>query len=556
MIRGLPAYFPKTHHDTPSTPRMNPSPPDSRDPRVRLYGRPTGVVWQSEDESAVIGADNLLANAGEDAACVLRHDGKPAALLLDFGSEVHGGVRIHRADDGPASPARLRIRLGETASDAFSGTNALGSIQEQEVLVPRAGRTEFGETGFRFARIDITESGTTVSLRAVEAIRVQHPLERKGAFRCSDPVLTHAWEMCANTLHLCMQDHLWEDLVENRCVRMPALYTAVRGAAAVFGDVPVVRPSLDRVRDAFESGTGRVEHALDCLWWVITQHAWFQARGDDAYLEAQRTAIIGALTRIAEQIDENGRFRLEPNETLWETMRLTPVSEADQQGLLQALATWALQAGAALCHALGEADAQIAAQAAANLLRNHPLEGVTHPGALSLMSLMGLTESHRVNAQATAMPDARGPASSFETDLALHALAQAGDHAGAVARLHAHWGGMAALGATTCWTRHAPDMPPLHALPDEGGNPGAKVIRCDSGAAGPAVWLIEQVLGLRIAEPGGESVLVRPGLHGLAWAEGALPTPAGIVRVRLERTEDGRTKVDLDAPQSVRIVRG
>jgi hypothetical protein len=44
------------------------------------------------------------------------------------------------------------------------------------------------------------------------------------------------------------------------------------------------------------------------------------------------------------------------------------------------------------------------------------------------------------------------------------------------------------------------------------------------------------VLGVRVREPGGRRVTLRPQLGNLAWVEGAVPTPLGALRARWTTT--------------------
>jgi hypothetical protein len=48
---------------------------------------------------------------------------------------------------------------------------------------------------------------------------------------------------------------------------------------------------------------------------------------------------------------------------------------------------------------------------------------------------------------------------------------------------------------------------------------------------------------------------VRPFLGDLDWAEGALPTAQGVVRVRHEKRPDGSIDTKIDAPPGVTVVR-
>ena len=51
------------------------------------------------------------------------------------------------------------------------------------------------------------------------------------------------------------------------------------------------------------------------------------------------------------------------------------------------------------------------------------------------------------------------------------------------------------------------------------------------GRAGPAAWLMEEVLGVKALEPGFKRAQIRPELAGLEWAKGGVATPLGVVGV-------------------------
>ena len=65
-------------------------------------------------------------------------------------------------------------------------------------------------------------------------------------------------------------------------------------------------------------------------------------------------------------------------------------------------------------------------------------------------------------------------------------------------------------------------------------------------------WLTEHVLGLAPATPGFGRIRVEPHLGDLEWAEGTLPTPHGVLKVRHEKRPGGRIKTEIDGPKAVR----
>ena len=87
------------------------------------------------------------------------------------------GIRLEARDLNPASvgkSVRLRVRFGESADEAMSEIGEKGSVNEHStrdmiVNVPWLGAVEFGESAFRFVRLDLVDPGTKLCLDSVRA---------------------------------------------------------------------------------------------------------------------------------------------------------------------------------------------------------------------------------------------------------------------------------------------------------------------------------------------------------------------------------------------------
>ena len=52
-------------------------------------------------------------------------DNYQASILLDFGKEIYGGVKISSAIRNSMKPIKLRVRLGESVTEAMSDIDIL-----------------------------------------------------------------------------------------------------------------------------------------------------------------------------------------------------------------------------------------------------------------------------------------------------------------------------------------------------------------------------------------------------------------------------------------------
>jgi alpha-L-rhamnosidase len=529
------------------------------DPRVRRFVMPARVVWTSGKVSA---AEHLLTD--DDHACTLQPPakGETTSLLLDFGRELHGGVRLETPDIRPKKSAKVRIRFGESAAEAMGMPDMDHTIHDHEALLPWMGHTEVGNTGFRFVRIDLIDLEATVVLNNVYAVFLYRDLEYRGSFRCSDERLNKIWDVGAYTVHLCMQDHVWDGVKRDRLVWIGDLHPEMMVISTVFGSHEIVPASLDYVRNrtplpGWMNGIGSYS-----LWWILCHRDWYRYHGNLEYLRQQRPYLLGLLEQVRRSLEPSGKEKLAGHRFLeWPTSRDPTAIDAG----LQALVALALKAGSELCEVIGEKEAARDATAASALAASHQRPPSPSKQANALRVLAGMADAGSVNREILA----RNPFSALSTFYGyyiLQARAQAGDHRGCLDLIRSYWGGMLDAGATTFWEGFELEWLPGAGRIDELTPPGKKDLHADFGdycyvglrhslchgwAAGPTAWLTEHVLGLSPAAPGFEKIAVRPNLAGLDWAEGTLPTPHGLLKVRHDQ-RGGKVETKIDAPKELR----
>ena len=82
---------------------------------------------------------------------------------------------------------------------------------------------------------------------AAKAILLYRDIPYLGSFSCSDPLLNRIWETGAYTVHLNMQQYIWDGVKRDRLVWIGDLHPELSTIQAVFGDQQVIRDSLDLV---------------------------------------------------------------------------------------------------------------------------------------------------------------------------------------------------------------------------------------------------------------------------------------------------------------------
>ena len=145
-------------------------------------------------------------------------DNYQASILLDFGKEIYGGVKISSAIRNSMKPIKLRVRLGESVTEAMSDIDILDnpdnptnehSMRDFTISAPWLGTFQCGNSGFRFVRIDLIDTDVDYNLRHVAAISIMRDDEQLGHFLSDNDRLNQIWQTGVYTVKLNMQEYLW-----------------------------------------------------------------------------------------------------------------------------------------------------------------------------------------------------------------------------------------------------------------------------------------------------------------------------------------------------------
>ena len=502
--------------------------------------------------------------------------GQGGYVLLDFGKEIQGGIQLVRTLSGSKDEIRFRNVLGESVTEALSSVDAPETtatndhaVRDFELAVPWLGSMEVGNSGFRFARIELAEGrGDEIGLLAVRAISRKRDLEYLGSFKCSDDRLNQIWQTGAYTVHLNMQDYLWDGVKRDRLVWMGDMHPEVMTANTVFGNQEVIRKSLDYVRDKTAPTDWMNGICSYSLWWIIIQHHLYEWYGEMDYLKEQIPYLRELLKTVVANLEETGDGVVEA----YQDGRFIDWPSNDQPDVihagLQALSAWALYDAAEIGKWIGDESMWTHCSEWASGLSEMETDPVGNSQAAALLSL---SSSLSID-EASSIILGNGPEkfTSFMGYYLLEALARSGHYAEAMQLISDYWGRMIDLGATTFWEDFNYNDAKNAARIDEIVPEGKFDIHADGGAwcyvglrhsfchgwaSGPTAWLSRHVLGIVPVEPGFQKVLIDPNLGDLDWAEGTFPTPYGLIVVKHRKNPDGSISSDVKLPKGVKRVK-
>ncbi len=550
-----------------------------RDDRARVYLTPRKVLWETDSaEAKVIGSSRLLEDRQPqislDASepCILRNRGGCASVLLDFGCEIHGGIVIYAWKDTSGKGARVRVRFGESALEAMSEigeNNATNDHALRDMTVPigSMSMTPIGETGFRFVRIDLLEPYQELELKTIKGVLIFKALKYKGSFHCSDDLLNRIWDTGAYTVHLNIQNYIWDGIKRDRLVWAGDLHPEIMAIKTVFGREETVEKSLDFVRDEAPLPGWMNDFPAYSMWWAVIQYDWYMYTGDMEYLKEQYVYLKGLEQQMSEAISEEGKDITPETRFLdWPSKQDSVVVDAG----LQALHILAASRMEYLFEQLGDQKTAEKCRRDIEKLKSYATDCKQTKQAVAMQVLAGLQDAVSANQELLSRNGAEGM-STFMGYYILTARAMAGDYQGCLECIREYWGGMLSIGATTFWEdfdiRWLHNALPLDAWKKEEGKidvhgtyggycyTGYRHSLCHGWSAGVVSWISEQILGIQILEPGCRKIEITPHLGDLDFAEGAYPTPYGEIYVSARKLPDGSVENRIMAPQEIEIVK-
>ncbi|WP_291111457.1 MULTISPECIES: alpha-L-rhamnosidase C-terminal domain-containing protein [unclassified Dysgonomonas] len=548
---------------------------------VHNYLTPTRIVWTSDNNSEkyVINTRSILkqgtGQADLNTGTYLRligDDTNKGGIILDFGKEIQGGLEIITSINNKNPAGKVRIRFGESVAETMSDIGGEGgatndhAMRDFIVTLPWLGRLTVGDSGFRFARIDVIDPDMEIEIKEISAVFAYRDIPYLGSFRCNDERLNRIWLTGAYTVHLNMQDYLWDAIKRDRLVWVGDLHPEVMTINTVFGYNDVVPKSLDLARDITPLPAWMNGISSYSMWWIIIHRDWYLYQGNLEYLKEQQEYMSRLLKLLSEKIDKDGKEILDGNRFLdWPSSENPETIHAG----LQSMMVMTFEAGEELSRILNDKESEKLCQSTLKKLRKYIPDITSSKQAASLLGLSGLIAPEKANDEVLAQNGVHGM-STFYGYYMLNARAKAGDYKGVLDNIREYWGAMLDLGATTFWEDFDINWMKNAARIDEvvpegkvnvhasyGGYcyKGYRHSFCHGWASGPTTWLSRYVLGVEPLEAGCKKVRITPNLGDLKWVEGSFPTPYGVIEIKHTKQADGRIESEINAPEGIVVVK-
>lgn len=535
---------------------------DSYQPKIE-YLIPQRVVCDKNCENPLLILDEMPRQVvlfGEKPCLTIKKGGY---IVLDFGVELQGGVIITLPE--VADNSHMRIVFGESVAESMSDIgykNATNDHAIRDMVMPVTSWQTFryGNTGFRFVKLEAVDNDINIS--GIQAILEYRDLTYKGEFECDNELLNKIWKVGAYTVHLNMQEYLWDGIKRDRIVWVGDMHPEVSTILSVFGDNEVIRKSLDFISKFTPSDKWMNGMPSYNLWWLKIQYDYYMWSGNIEYLKEQKDYIKSMTEHLLSVVNPDGTHNVDFMFVEWNSYE-TEYAKAGFQAML----VIGLESAKHILDILDENELSKKCEITACAVKKHiyPYEGNKQIAAM--LSLADIVDAEKISNNVI-KPGGEHGLSTFWGYYTLQALSKSGDTREAIDIICNYWGKMLEMGATTFWEDFDVDWTENAAGIDEIVPESKKDIHGDFGkhcykgfrhslchgwASGPTAFLSRQVLGVNILEAGCKKVEITPDLGGLKWAKGKFPTPYG--EIEIEHTvKNGKVETKVSAPTEIEII--
>jgi hypothetical protein len=484
------------------------------------------------------------------------------SLVLDFAQETTGRIEVVSASD---APIRMTVRYGESYEEAVKRPY----LGVATLLIPPHATAHGPKSSFRFARLQFFGDGLTLRFAKIRVDGIFYPVEYRGSFESSDPVLNRIWLTGAYTAHLCMQDDIWDAPKRDRGRWMGDLDVSGRTIETAFADQFLMEDTIRRLNPVSPAGAEVNGIPGYSAFWVMGLADYYRQTGKLDFVRSVLPNLHALLDYMTADLDANNLFVnqhkawpfVDWSEDLYgDTPESRRATQFEYYRAFREAAFLLRETGDSTGADQLEKRAEALRDAAEALLLD-PKTGTfgdkwqtnamaVYSGLASPAEAAAIRTRIFADIDAGKLPDY--DISPYYGDYILEAMAEDGDLPGAMNFLRMWWGGMIQEGATSFWEGYDPrwQKNDFHAFLHADQIVGYTVSLAHGWSSGPTSWLTEHVLGIQVASPGYRTVRIEPNLLGLNYAKGVQPTPNGAIRVEFRVAGGGHGmdgSVDLPA---------
>lgn len=239
-------------------------------------------------------------------------EGIGSYVILDFGKEMNGGIRYF-ANFVKGMACKVRIRFGESLGEVNASIGEKNATNDHgprdfETIICAYADVVFGQTGFRFVRIDLLEN-KFIYFKNIYC--VNHIFSKKAiyTYQGEDKRISQIFDTAKRTVDLCSSEGLiWDGIKRDRLMWMGDLAPEAMALTAIYGRLPLLEKTLDlskKIARLPEYMNGIYTYSM---WWIIILADYYKEFGCKDYIRKQMKYLVKLVEQMQELVDEEGEL--------------------------------------------------------------------------------------------------------------------------------------------------------------------------------------------------------------------------------------------------------
>lgn len=476
-------------------------------------------------------------------------------MLYDFGRETFGYVRL----SGLVGVAHLYY--GESREEALDKDHC----ETLDIVSPHQ---ELGSKAFRYVYVKTADNSHYDSL-SMDYEYAPYDESHSGTFACSDKLLNKIWEVGAYTMDLTTREFFLDGIKRDRWTWSgDAIQSYLMNYYLRF-DTECVKRTIRQLRGK-DPVTAHINTIMDyTFYWFKSILDYYQYTGDLTFISEMYPKMCTLMDYVLERTNSDGLVEGKADDWIFVDWVDFPMHKRGVLAFEQILFYKALMTMHTCATLLHQTDpyqqlAENVIGKTRQLLWNDDRQAWEHA-----------IEEGEINHQITKFPNMFAILYDIVDDATkrnivdsvmennkidpittpymrfyeLEALCMMGRQTQVLQEIRNYWGGMLREGATSFWEKYIPSEQGTEHLAMY-GRPYGKSL-CHAWGASPVYLLGRYFLGIQPTQPGYATWEARPNLADLEWMEGRVPTPNGIIHIRMERhyvcirSDEGRGRLYL-----------
>lgn len=476
-------------------------------------------------------------------------------MLYDFGRETFGYVRL----SGLVGVAH--IYYGESREETLDKDHC-------ETLDVVSTHQELGSKAFRYVYVETADCSHYDSL-SMDYEYAPYDESHSGTFACSDKLLNKIWEVGAYTMDLTTREFFLDGIKRDRWTWSgDAIQSYLMNYYLRF-DIECVKRTIRQLRGK-DPVTAHINTIMDyTFYWFKSILDYYQYTGDLTFISEMYPKMCTLMDYVLERTNSDGLVEGKADDWIFVDWVDFPMHKRGVLAFEQILFYKALMTMHTCATLLHQTDPyqQLAENVICKtrqLLWNDDCQAWEHaieegeinhqitkfPNMFAILYDM-VDDATKRNIVDSVMENNKiDPITTpYMRFYELEALCMMGRQTQVLQEIRTYWGGMLREGATSFWEKYIPSEQGTEHLAMY-GRPYGKSL-CHAWGASPVYLLGRYFLGIQPTQPGYATWEARPNLADLEWMEGRVPTPNGIIHIRMERhyvcirSDEGRGRLYL-----------